>query len=123
MFDSLRRARLQREGLSCGKVRRKHQEGELELGLRTHGVAAALLRVGFVVTLQLLAGLRPNEISAMDMLCTVVLGAIAILHWRVTLRQEAADNGAMLLMALSLLTQFAASWALLWVGIPPFFMA
>lgn len=113
MFDSLRRARLQREGLSCGKVRRKHQEGELELGLRTHGVAAALLGVGFVVTLQLLAGLRPNEISAMDMLCTVVLGAIAILHWRVTLRQEAADNGAMLLMALSLLTQFAASWALL----------
>ena len=54
MFESLRRARLQREGLSCGKVRRKHQDGDLVDELRTHPAATALVYALFFGALGLL---------------------------------------------------------------------
>jgi hypothetical protein len=54
MFESIRRSRLQREGLSCGRVRRKHQEGDWVDVMRCHRGVTVLLLVGFVVWVVLL---------------------------------------------------------------------
>lgn len=113
MFESLRRSRLQREGLSCGKVRRKHQEGDLAHLLRTHPLASALIGTGFLVTLLLLLRLKPNPPSAMDSLCLTILGIGTLLHWFTSRRQEAQDNGDLLLILLCLLVQFSTSWLIL----------
>jgi hypothetical protein len=49
MFESIRRARLQREGLSCGKTRRKHQEGDLFDEMRTHPAGTVATYVLFFI--------------------------------------------------------------------------
>jgi hypothetical protein len=56
MFDSIRRAKLQREGLSCGKIRRKHQEGDMMDVLRTHPAVMIGLGVAFVAVVVVLMG-------------------------------------------------------------------
>jgi cyclic-di-AMP phosphodiesterase PgpH len=133
MFESIRRARLQREGLSCGKTRRKHQEGDLFDELRTHPAAAVGVYVLFFIGLAILLtvagqmgeGVPPPDL--LDWLCVAAIGTALVVHQRVALRPEMELNSTLLLVLLTLLlhlslvswvTSFGASAALLVVSAP-----
>jgi hypothetical protein len=113
MFESIRRARLQREGLSCGKTRRKHQEGDFIDEMRTHpaGTFAAYLfffiGVGLLMRLgtQVEAGLP--SVTWLHLMYAAAIGFAMVVHERVVLRSEVCDNGALLLVLGTILTQLA----------------
>jgi putative nucleotidyltransferase with HDIG domain len=115
MFESLRRARLQREGLSCGKVRRKHQDGDLVDELRTHPAATVLVYAMFFVGLGILMNLAASAVPGTIQpqltayLCAGAIGAAMVIHLLVALKDEITDNTELLLLLGTLLLQFAAS--------------
>jgi putative nucleotidyltransferase with HDIG domain len=115
MFESLRRARLQREGLSCGKVRRKHQDGDLVDELRTHPAATALVYLLFFTGIGLLmkvaAAAVPGTIQPQltAYLCAAAVGGAMVIHLLVALREDVADNTELALVLGTLLLQFLAS--------------
>jgi len=104
MFESIRRARLQREGLSCGKTRRKHQEGDLFDELRTHRGGTVAVYVLFFIGLGLLMrlGTRVEDglpaLTWLHALYAAAIGFAFVAHERVILRQEICDNGILLLV-------------------------
>jgi len=113
MFESIRRARLQREGLSCGKTRRKHQEGDLFDEFRTHPAGtvgvyvlffagmALLMRVGTLVEDGLPA------LSWLHALFAAAVGFAMVSHERVALREQIKDNGILLLVLGTMLMHIA----------------
>ncbi|OYW28591.1 MAG: hypothetical protein B7Z47_05660 [Chthoniobacter sp. 12-60-6] len=113
MFESIRRARLQREGLSCGKTRRKHQEGDFLDEMRTHpaGTVGAyiLFFVGVAVLMrlgtQVEAGLP--AVTWLHMLYAAAIGFAMVVHERVALRREICDNGVLLLVLGTIFTHLA----------------
>jgi putative nucleotidyltransferase with HDIG domain len=119
MFESLRRARLQREGLSCGKVRRKHQDDDLVDELRTHPAATLLVYAFFFGGLGLLmkaaAAAVPGTVQPQltSYLAAAAIGAAMLIHLAVALRQEVEDNAELALVLGTLLVQFTASVAML----------
>ena len=98
MFDSIRRAKLQREGLSCGRVRRKHQEGDWRDVIRTHRLATFLLFGLFVAAIAILmvfgskvtAGLPQPGLLIYS--CAAALITALIIHIRVTMGDVITDN-------------------------------
>lgn len=104
MFDSIRRAKLQREGLSCGKTRRKHQEGDLADILRTHpGITVALdaLFVATVAFLMILGSKVTEGLPQPGFLiysCAAALVTALIIHLRVTMRDVVTDNRSLALL-------------------------
>jgi putative nucleotidyltransferase with HDIG domain len=122
MFESIRRARLQREGLSCGKTRRKHQEGDLVDELRTHPVATAavylLFFLGIVVLMNWGASVIPGTITPQPLayICAAAIGAALIVHLRIALREDVADNAELALVLGVLLLHFGAHIAMLDLG-------
>lgn len=132
MFESLRRARLQREGLSCGKVRRKHQDGDLVDELRTHPVATVIVYGAFFGLLGLLMKLAAAAVpgtvqpQATAYLCAAAVGGAMVIHLLVALREEVEDNVDLLLVLATLLLQFTLSVVMLdfasqkgWTGALP----
>jgi hypothetical protein len=113
MFESIRRARLQREGLSCGKTRRKHQEGDLFDEMRTHPAGTvgvyALFFIGVAVLMRL--GTRVEDglpaLTWMHALYAAAIGFALVVHERVVLRQEICDNGILLLVLGTIFTHLA----------------
>ncbi|MHB1079857.1 MAG: hypothetical protein ACYC67_10660 [Prosthecobacter sp.] len=113
MFESIRRARLQREGLSCGKTRRKHQEGDLLDEMRTHpaGTVGAyvlfFIGIGILMRLgtQVEAGLP--AVTWLHMLYAGAIGFAMVVHERVALRHEICDNGVLLLVLGTIFTHLA----------------
>ncbi|MCB1225673.1 MAG: HDIG domain-containing protein [Verrucomicrobiales bacterium] len=109
MFDSFRRAKLQREGLSCGRKRRKHQKGEITDWLRTNPAAAALLfafffiGVGFFMRLgtKVTDGLVPPGL--MIYTCAGAVLTAMVIHLRVVLRDLVTDNQRLTLVLGALL--------------------
>ncbi len=122
MFESLRRARLQREGLSCGKVRRKHQDDDLVDELRTHPAATILIYALFFGGLGLLmkaaAAAVPGTVQPQltSYLAAAAIGAAMVVHLTVALRQDVADNAELVLVLGTLLIQFTTSVAMLDFG-------
>jgi len=104
MFESIRRARLQREGLSCGKTRRKHQEGDLFDEMRTHPAGTVgvymLFFIGVAVLMRL--GTRVEDglpaLTLLHALYAAAIGFALVSHERVVLRREIPDNGVLLLV-------------------------
>lgn len=104
MFESIRRARLQRQGLSCGKTRRKHQEGDLLDELRTHPGAAVGVYVLFFIALAVLLrvgasvaeGVPPPDF--LDWLSVGAIGTALVVHQRVALAREMEENATLLLV-------------------------
>lgn len=104
MFESIRRAKLQREGLSCGKTRRKHQEGDLADTLRTHPAVTAALLLAFVATVAVLmvmgskvtAGLPQPGLLIYS--CAAALVTAMIIHIQVTMRDVIEDNRSLALL-------------------------
>ncbi len=119
MFESIRRAKLQREGLSCGKTRRKHQEGDLVDELRTHPAATVAVYVLFFAAIGVLmkfaASAVPGTVQPQvtAYLCVAAIGAALVVHLRVALKEEVADNTELLLVLGTLLLQLAASVAMM----------
>lgn len=113
MFESIRRARLQREGLSCGKTRRKHQEGDLFDEMRTHPAGTigvyVLFFIGVAVLMRL--GTRVEDglpaLTWMHALYAAAIGFALVVHERVVLRQEICDNGILLLVLGTIFTHLA----------------
>jgi cyclic-di-AMP phosphodiesterase PgpH len=118
MFESLRRARLQKAGLSCGKTRLKHQDGDLADELRTHplatvlvylffyGVLLALLRFG----LPLVQGSSAATVGAF--LYATAFMITLLLHLRVVAKETVTDNAQLLLLLGTLLAQLSANLAM-----------
>jgi len=109
MFDSIRRARLQRQGLSCGKTRRKHQEGDLFDEMRTHPAATVGVYVLFFIGLAILLrigatlaeGVPPPDF--LDWLSVGAIGTALVVHQRVALQDEMEENATLLLVLGTLL--------------------
>jgi cyclic-di-AMP phosphodiesterase PgpH len=98
MFESIRRAKLQREGLSCGKIRRKHQEGDMMDVLRTHPAVMIGLGVAFVVVVVVLMGFGAKVTEGLPQpgfliySCAAALVTAMVIHLRVGLRELLVDN-------------------------------
>ena len=113
MFESIRRARLQREGLSCGKTRRKHQEGDFIDEMRTHPAGTVAAYVFFFIGIALLMRLGTQveaglpAVTWLHMMYAAAIGFALVVHERVALRPEVCDNGALLLVLGTIFTQLA----------------
>ena len=113
MFESIRRARLQREGLSCGKTRRKHQEGDFIDEMRTHPAGTVAAYVFFFIGIALLMRLGTQveaglpAVTSLHMMYAAAIGFALVVHERVALRPEVCDNGALLLVLGTIFTQLA----------------
>jgi cyclic-di-AMP phosphodiesterase PgpH len=122
MFESIRRAKLQREGLSCGRVRRKHQEGDLLDELRTRPGVTALLFLAFFIGLAMLmqvgAAVMPGTVAPQPAtyLFAAALVAAMIVHLRVSLVEDVADNTELLLVLGTLLLQLGGHVLMLQFG-------
>jgi cyclic-di-AMP phosphodiesterase PgpH len=119
MFESLRRARLQREGLSCGKVRRKHQDGDLVDELRTHPAATTLVYALFFGALGLLMKMAASAVpgtvqpQATAYLCAAAVAGAMLIHLLVALKEEVEDNVDLTLILGTMLLQFTLSVVML----------
>ena len=113
MFESIRRARLQREGLSCGKTRRKHQEGDLFDEMRTHPAGTVVTYVLFFIGVALLMrlGTRVEDglpaLTWLHALYAAAIGFAMVSHERVALREQVWDNGVLLLVLGTILMHLA----------------
>jgi putative nucleotidyltransferase with HDIG domain len=113
MFESIRRARLQREGLSCGKTRRKHQEGDLFDEMRTHPAGTVVTYVLFFIGVALLMRLGTHvedglpALTWLHALYAAAIGFAMVSHERVALREQICDNGVLLLVLGTILMHLA----------------
>lgn len=113
MFESIRRARLQREGLSCGKTRRKHQEGDLFDEIRTHPVGTAVVYLFFFIGVGLLMRLGTQvedglpALTWLHALYAAAIGFAMVSHERIALREQIRDNGVLLLVLGTILMHLA----------------
>jgi membrane-associated HD superfamily phosphohydrolase len=113
MFESIRRARLQREGLSCGKTRRKHQEGDVLDEMRTHPGGAIGVYILFFIGVAVLMRLGTQvedglpAVTWLHALYAAAIGFALVVHERVVLRQEIRDNAVLLLVLGTIFTHLA----------------
>ncbi|MGV3658802.1 MAG: HD family phosphohydrolase [Prosthecobacter sp.] len=104
MFESIRRARLQRAGLSCGKTRRKHQEGDFFDEVRTHPAGTVGVYVLFFIGVAVLMRLGTQvedglpAVTWLHTLYAAALGFALVSHERVALREQITDNSILLLV-------------------------
>jgi hypothetical protein len=130
MFESSRRAKLQREGLSCGRVRRKHQEGGWTDNLRTHPAATVVLFGVFVAAIAVLMVLGSKVTDGLTQpglliySCAAALVTGLIIHIRVTMRDVITDNRSLALVLGTIAVHLSVVVALLdfgykqgWTGI------
>lgn len=123
MFESIRRAKLQRQGLSCGKTRRKHQEGDLFDELRTHPGAAigvyALFFIGLAILLHVGASVAEGVPAPdfLDWLCVGAIGTALVVHLRIVLQKEVEENTTLMLVLGTLLLHLSlVAWLLAFGG-------
>ncbi len=122
MFESIRRAKLQRAGLSCGKKRLKHQEGDLVDELRTHKAATVAVYLGFFFVLGLLmkmgAAVIPGTVTPQPIayICMAAIASALVVHLRVALTEDVEDNAELALVLGTLLLQMGANVAMLDYG-------
>lgn len=104
MFESIRRARLQRAGLSCGKTRRKHQEGDFLDEVRTHPAGTVGVYILFFIGVAVLMRLGTQvedglpAVTWLHTLYAAALGFAMVSHERVALREQISDNSVLLLV-------------------------
>ncbi len=122
MFESFRRAQLTREGFSCGRTRRKHQDDDFWDTLRYHPSITGGLALGFVIAVLVLmkagAEMVPGVAapSATKWLYAVVFSAAAMVHLHLVSKETCRDNRAALLVLGTILGHLAAVLAVLRFG-------
>lgn len=123
MFESFRRARLQREGLSCGKTRRKHQEGDFLDELRTHPAATGAVFAAFFIGLAILMNYGAKVTEGLPQpgllayVCTAALGGAMVIHLMVALRDRVDSNADLLLVLGTILLHLTTNAVVLEFGI------
>lgn len=116
MFEFIKRGQLMRQGLSCGKTRRKHLQGEFWDALRCHPFVGVGIFVAsylaITVTLGVLGDNLPTASGASGMV-TVAVFMIAAVHWWLTFRPETRTNGTALLVFTSIILELVGTGAVL----------
>lgn len=114
MFEALRRAKLQREGYSCGKTRRKHQDGDFIDSLRCHPAMTGAIIVGFFVSIGLLLRFGATvadglvQPGAPSWLYVGAIGLAALIHLRIAFQEILRDNRSLFVVLGSLVMHLAA---------------
>ncbi|MFZ4766538.1 MAG: HDIG domain-containing metalloprotein [Roseimicrobium sp.] len=119
MLDFIKRAQLARQGLSCGKTRRKHLHGEVWDTLRCHPlVGAGIFVLAFCCVAGVLDMLKsglPGTQTGQGMISAAIF-VIAAMHWWLTFRPEIRTNGTALLVFFSILLQLVGAGVMLSYG-------
>lgn len=113
MFEGIRRAQLQREGLSCGRTRRKNQEDHLFEICCSHPaarfvvVALFLIGVGILIRLgaQVTDGLTVP--GALNWLCASAVALAVVIHLFISHKQLIEDNRMVMLILGTVLTHIS----------------
>ena len=115
MFDNLKRLQLQRRGLSCGKVRRKHGDNEVARALRLSGWVKTLLFLVLGIALAVLAASGEGEAGTLYFLspAATIVGLFVvylatIVHFFVNHPRNFLNNSRILLIFGSVALQLAA---------------
>jgi membrane-associated HD superfamily phosphohydrolase len=112
MFDFIKRARLQRQGLSCGRVRRKQLQGEIWETLRCNPlVGAGTLVLSWLGVLTLLRMLSANSNAASagsSVFVTAVLITAAV-QWYLGFQHERRNNSQIVLTFAVIAVHLAAT--------------
>ncbi len=100
MFDFVKRARLQRQGLSCGRIRRKQLQGEIWETLRCNPLVGAGTLVvswlGLMVLLRMLST-NLNAASAGSPIFVTAVLLTASVHWYLGFQNERRNNSLIVL--------------------------
>jgi putative nucleotidyltransferase with HDIG domain len=116
MFEFIKRGQLMRQGLSCGKTRRKHQQGELWDTLRTSpavGVGIFVMAyLGITTLINVLSEKLPAS-ATMSPVITAAVFMIAAVHWWLTFRPDQRTNGTALLVFSSIVLELVGVGATL----------
>jgi len=111
MFDFFKRARLMRQGMSCGKTRRKQAQSEFWDTLRCNPIVGLGLFLGaFVATtivLQVLASNLQGHPAIMNGVFTATIFLTASVHWYLGLPAGLRPNSAILLTFSTILLHLA----------------
>jgi len=101
MFDFIKRARLMRQGMSCGKTRRKQSQSEFWETLRCNPLVGLALFTGAFITttilLQVLASNLQGHAAVSNAVFTATIFLTASVHWYLGLPQSLRPNSAILL--------------------------
>ncbi len=119
MFDFIKRAQLTRQGLSCGKTRRKHVQGELKEALRFDPlVGAALFGLAFAGITFLLEALSTSlpVSTGVNGVYTAAIFLTAAMHWFLACPENDRCNTRILLSFIALVLQLAGTTAVLSLG-------
>ena len=120
MFDFIKRAQLHRQGLSCGKVRRKHLQSELGDTLRCNPwIGVGIFAVAFVAVDVLLHILAASLHAQAEGYCTVFVSAVfltATLHWYLGFPPNSRSNSSIILSFTGILIHLAATGLVLGYG-------
>ncbi len=122
MFEAFRRAQLTKEGLSCGRTRRKHQDDDFCDALRCHPAFTGTLLAAFVVGILLLLHVASGIQGAVmlpgltDGLYATALSLVAVTHLFICHRELLRDNRTLLLVLGSLMLHLATVLAVLKFG-------
>ncbi len=120
MFDFIKRARLQRQGLSCGRFRRKQLQGELWDTLRDNplvGVGALVASwLGLLILLHVLSSGLNAATAGSPVFVTAVL-ITASVHWYLGFQNERRNNSQILLTFVVIGVQLAITGLALSYGL------
>src|SRR5215218_8445251 len=108
MFEFIKRGQLMRQGLSCGKTRRKHLQGEFWNTLRCNPFVGAGVFVLAYLVITMLLGVLGNSLptaSTSSRVITAAVFIIAAFHWWLTFRPGSRTNGTALLVFSSIVLQ------------------
>ena len=112
MFDFIKRAQLHRQGMSCGRVRRKHLQGEVWDVLRWHPlVGVGLFVLAFMVIsvlLHVLATNLPGQAAGFSAVFVAAVFLTAALHWYLGFPPDCRTNSHILLTFTVTLLHLAA---------------
>jgi putative nucleotidyltransferase with HDIG domain len=113
MFDFIKRAQLHKQGLSCGRIRRKHFQGAVWDTLRCNPLVGMGIFAGaFILTAALLHFIAQGLGAQGVGYSSVFVGAVfltAALHWHVGLPTGNRTNGLALLTLTVVLVHLAAA--------------
>ncbi|WP_256199360.1 hypothetical protein [Verrucomicrobium spinosum] len=119
MFDFIKRAQLTRKGLSCGKTRRKHLQGEFWETLRCNPMVGLGLFVsafiGITVLMKILGANLPGATGA-SFIFTAAVFLPAAVHWYLSLPADVRPNGHVLLVFCAVVLHLAAVGVVLSYG-------
>jgi len=118
VFDTLKRIQLQRRGLSCGKVRRKHGDNDLARVLRVSPWIRAVIFLSFlagIFGLMIVSGTEDTLYGSRGFVSFIAAGAvflIALIHFFVNHPRNFSNNARVLLIFGSVLLHVAAIWTI-----------